>query len=477
MDWQSFRKREKPLVVLADPGSRYREEMIRNLHRYPCLSITVSDEDDLRLLLGERIIDLLVVHENFAGGGFSWVQRMFGRGNGVSVPVWFFSDTVRADLPALVQECGGIGYFSFPVNEQTDWNFFNAVLRLKQENLEAVRRELDAQQRFSEVVEDLKVGVVQVTVDEPSRFIYGNSYAWQQLGYTSAAEMLDGSPVTHYVDPAQRAVLMRELKRTGFISNYEVLLRRLNGETRWSRLTLSPVYDERGLISRANCLIEDVSEEKARREELARKNIQLERMVDSTVMALSSLLEIRDPYTAGHQLRVAELAEAIAGELGFDSDRRKAVHTAGLLHDIGKVYVPAELLSRPGHITENEFRLIKDHPVIGNRILGKVEFPWPVADFVLQHHERLDGTGYPAGLTGDAISLEARIISVADVVEAMSSHRPYRPSLGIDSALQEIRIRSGSCFDPEVAEICTRLFTKQGFEFSAVFDSLWHRLP
>lgn len=476
MDWQDLRQRENPLVVLADPGSRYREQMIQQLNNHPCRVITVADEDDLRLLLGERVVDLLVVHEQFSQGAFSWVQRMFGRGNGVSVPVWFMVDQERADLTALVRECGGIDWLSPPFVDQNSWNYFVGVLRLKQENLELVKREMQAKRRFNEVVEDLKVGVVQVTVDPPSRFLYGNSYAWQQLGYQSEEEMLAGSPLDHYVEPEQRELLLRELRRAGFVNNFEVLLRRLDGETRWSRLTMSAIYDEKGQISKANCLIEDITEEKAQREALARTNRQLEMMADSTVMALSSLLEIRDPYTAGHQFRVAELAEAIGRELGFDADRQNAVRIAGLLHDIGKVYVPAELLTRPGRITENEFRLIKDHPVVGYRILEKVEFRWPVAEYVLQHHERMDGSGYPRGLQGDDIALEARIISVADVVEAMSSHRPYRPSLGIEAALQEVRSRASGHFDAEVVDCCLQLFKQKKFNFSGVDDNLWRTL-
>jgi PAS domain S-box-containing protein len=190
---------------------------------------------------------------------------------------------------------------------------------------------------------------------------------------------------------------------------------------------------------------------------------RLRRALEGVVQAMSVTVEMRDPYTAGHQRRVGRLSVAIAREMGLPEPRIEGIRMAGEIHDIGKIYVPAEILSKPGKLTEIEFTLIKAHPQVGYDILKNVEFPWPIADIVLQHHERLDGSGYPAGLKGDAILLEARIITVADVVEAMSSHRPYRPSHGIDKALEEISSHKGSLYDPAVVEACLRLFKEKGF--------------
>jgi PAS domain S-box-containing protein/putative nucleotidyltransferase with HDIG domain len=186
----------------------------------------------------------------------------------------------------------------------------------------------------------------------------------------------------------------------------------------------------------------------------------------SAIGAIGATLEMRDPYTAGHQRRVAELAVAIARELRLPDAQIEGIHFGALIHDVGKIQVPGEILSKPGKLTAIEYELIKNHPQAGYEILQGVRFPWPIAQMVLQHHERLDGSGYPAGLKGAEVLLEARILCVADVVEAISSHRPYRPTLGVDRALQEIREYRGTRYDPEVVDACIDLFGAKRFVFS-----------
>ena len=186
--------------------------------------------------------------------------------------------------------------------------------------------------------------------------------------------------------------------------------------------------------------------------------------LEATIGAIAATVETRDPYTAGHQRRVADVARAIAREMGLSEDAQEGVHFGALIHDLGKVQVPAEILSKPTRLTKIEFELIKTHPQAGYDIIKGIDFPWPVADMVYQHHERLDGSGYPQGLKGDAIALEARILAVADVVEAMASHRPYRPGLGVDAALREIEAKRGVWFDPVAVDACLRLFREGRFK-------------
>lgn len=190
---------------------------------------------------------------------------------------------------------------------------------------------------------------------------------------------------------------------------------------------------------------------------------ELKNSLLDSIAAIASMVEMRDPYTAGHQRRVAQVAVAIAKLLQLPEERIEGIHLAGIVHDVGKIRVPAEILSRPGRISDTEFNLIKTHAQTGHDILKHIAFPWPIAEIVLQHHERLDGSGYPRGLKGDDILLEAKIIAVADVVESMMSHRPYRPALGIDKALDEISRKSGVFFDPRVVEACVKLFREFGF--------------
>jgi len=192
---------------------------------------------------------------------------------------------------------------------------------------------------------------------------------------------------------------------------------------------------------------------------------RLKRTIGETTIALTSILEKRDPYTAQHQQRVAYLACAIAQELGFSEEEIEGINVAAVLHDIGKIYVPSEILSKPGKLTESEFAIIKTHPLVACDILKKIEFPWPIAPIVLQHHERMDGSGYPHRLSDGDIVPEARILGVADVVEAMSSHRPYRAALGIDKALEEIAKNRGILYDPEVVDACIKLFKEGKIKF------------
>lgn len=201
--------------------------------------------------------------------------------------------------------------------------------------------------------------------------------------------------------------------------------------------------------------------------ELRKSEKELRASLLDSIAALAATVEIRDPYTAGHQQRTAQLAVAIAKELHLSEEQIEGIHLACLVHDIGKIHVPAELLSKPGKLSALEFELIKEHARASYEILKSIAFPWPIAQIVLQHHERLDGSGYPQGLVRDQILPEANILAVADVVESMMSHRPYRPALGVDAALAQIANNKDTLFEPAVVDACLRLFQEQRFHFSS----------
>jgi len=209
------------------------------------------------------------------------------------------------------------------------------------------------------------------------------------------------------------------------------------------------------------------NEEKAKRAvQLVILNVKLQESLMQTIELAKQLVELRDPYTAGHEQHVGDLARAIAEQLGFDKHRQQGLMIAGHLHDIGKIIVPIEILSKPGPISPEEYSLVKNHVQAGYKLLEAVVFPWPIARPVLEHHERLDGSGYPNHLKGDQISIEGRILSVADVVEAISSHRPYRPALGIDRALAEIVRGRGVLYDETVVDACLKLFRELGYKIA-----------
>jgi putative nucleotidyltransferase with HDIG domain len=200
-------------------------------------------------------------------------------------------------------------------------------------------------------------------------------------------------------------------------------------------------------------------------EELEQSFQNLKKGMDSTIQAIAMTVEKRDPYTSGHQMRVAALTRTIAETLELPEDQIEGAYMAASLHDIGKISLPAEILTKPIKLTEIEISLIQAHSQSGYDILKGIEFPWSIADIIIQHHERMDGSGYPNGLAGDSILIEARIVGVADVVETMSSHRPYRPSMGIEKALAEITQNSGTLYDAEVVTACLNIFSKNSFEF------------
>ena len=214
---------------------------------------------------------------------------------------------------------------------------------------------------------------------------------------------------------------------------------------------------------RINELSKEIVERKKAEEALKESIGQLRKVTGGVIDIIVMAVETRDPYTAGHQKRVSNLARSIATEMGLPRDQVDGIRVAGVIHDLGKISVPAEILSKPSQLNENEFNLIKVHPRSGYDILKNVEFSWPLAKIVLQHHERLNGAGYPEGIRGDEILLEAKIIAVADVVEAMASHRPYRPSKGIDAAIEEIEKNKGILYDDRVVDACLRLFRSKGF--------------
>ena len=234
---------------------------------------------------------------------------------------------------------------------------------------------------------------------------------------------------------------------------------------RWLIIDKIPYKDKKGKITGIIGFAKDITEQRKSEEELRQSYQQLKKTMDAAIDTMSSIIEAKDPYTAGHQQRVSQLATAIAKELHLSQDKVEGIRIASLIHDIGKIGLPTEILSKPIRLSDIEFSLIKEHSQIGFNILKSIDFSYPVAEIVLQHHERPNGSGYPNHLKGDKVLLEARILGVADVVEAMSSHRPYRPALGIDKALEEITQNKGILYDPKAVDVCLKLFKEKGFEF------------
>ena len=295
-------------------------------------------------------------------------------------------------------------------------------------------------------------GCVMVTGYRPAEFA-NDPFLWIQI-----------------VAPEDRDKIRKHVQRIlagADIPPVEYRIIRKDGEIRWVSDTTIMFKDTSGNLLSYDGVIKDITERRGAEEQIQHYVSQLQGAFMRTVNVATTLSEMRDPYTAGHERRVAQIAAAIGSELSFDEFSVEGLRVAGQLHDIGKISIPTEILVKPGRITPSEYTLIKDHPQSGYDALKDVGFPWPVAEVALQHHERMDGSGYPQGLKGDAILLEARIMAVADVVEAMASHRPYRAGQGIDKALTEIERGRGSLYDAAIADTCLHLFRENGYTLPA----------
>jgi len=313
-----------------------------------------------------------------------------------------------------------------------------------------------AEEQFRVLVEQSIAGTYII---QDGRFAYVNSRFVEIFGYDSANELIGGDAMS-VVAEQDRGMVAENMRRRfeGEVANVSYSFTAVRKDGAMIDIGVHGTRATHGGRPAIIGLVQDISEKKRADEQIQRYVAQIENAFMSTVQVVTTLGEMRDPYTAGHQRRVAEIAVAIGAELGFGAHRQEGLRVAGYLHDVGKIRIPSEILSKPGKLSPAEFQLVQGHAEASYDVLKEVEFPWPVAEVALQHHERMDGSGYPQGLKGEAILLEARIMAVADVIEAMSSHRPYRVGLGIEAALSEIERGRGSAYDADIADACLRLF-------------------
>ncbi len=270
--------------------------------------------------------------------------------------------------------------------------------------------------------------------------------------------------VLHPDDVESRMNILSSGADGPLVSNQEYRLKKKDGDWCWIHSHMVAIRDSENRIAGYSCIDRDFTQRKTAEQELQQSYDSLERSFQGTVFTIAKIVETRDPYTSGHQMRVAELAKAIATHMELPEDTIQTIFLAAIVHDIGKICIPQELLSKPGKLNSIEMDIIRTHPRVSFEILSGIDFPWPIADIVLQHHEFFDGSGYPEGLSGEDITLEARVLCAADVVEAMSSHRPYRPVLGEESALEELLQNKGTRYDPAVVDACRELFLEENYK-------------
>jgi PAS domain S-box-containing protein/putative nucleotidyltransferase with HDIG domain len=406
-------------------------------------------------------------------------EAMVGRtAEEICGPGFDFLNLVHPDDRTLVAEAKGPLYEFRLVDGESSVRFVEAstaalsggdgrtlvILRETTARRRAEEALRESEEKYRQLVERATDGIAIV---QDSVFKYINPRT-AELGGFSLEELID-APFSRYLATEDMAFLestySRDLGDPDASAIFEATVKRKDGTKISVELNTGPItYGGR----RANLVIlRDVSDRRRTEDELGRTLERLRKAMGATIQAMSLTIETRDPYTAGHQKRVSDLARAIATEMKLEREDIDAIRMAASIHDLGKISIPAEILSKPGKISEYEFRLIQNHPQIGYEILRTIEFPWPIAEIVLQHHERMNGSGYPNGLRGDDISPIARILAVADVVEAMVSHRPYRSALTLGEAIHEITKNRGSLYDPDAVDACKRLFVEDRFAFKS----------
>lgn len=313
---------------------------------------------------------------------------------------------------------------------------------------------LHSEERFSKAFRTSTDGIV-ITRLKDGVILQVNDEFCRLFGYEKNQIIGRSSINIHFwSSEKEREEVVKKLKGQGLVKNHATLFQTASGTL--LNVLLSCEHIDLNGEECMLCFIRDITDLK-----LAEQKYR--QGLDGAIMTISKIIEIRDPYTAGHQTRASRLASAIAEQMELPEDDIETVRVCSLLYEIGKIKIPSEILNKPGKLNDLEYELVRGHVQTGSEILSNIDFPWPVARVVLQHHERMDGSGYPNGLKGDQIMIEARILAVADVVEAMASHRPYRASLGVDAALEELENNRGTLYDPTVVDATLTLFRKKGF--------------
>ncbi len=399
-------------------------------------------------VIGKNILKVFPAVKDF--GLFDVLKRVYKTGMPEKFPISFYKDN---------RISGWRRNYVYKLPSGEIIAIYDDITRQKQ-----VEESLKISEQFSaSLMENSPSPIIVVNADTSVRYV---NRALENLAGFKSNEVLGKKPPYPWWPEEFKARYTKEFKAvlTEGCNRRELLFNSKMGEEFWAEVDAKPIFSNDEL---KYLIINwfDITNRKAIENNLKISYLQLKKTLEGTINTLAAIVETKDPYTSGHQKRVSRLAVAISNELGLDSKTIEGIRTAAVIHDIGKINIPASILSKPGRLSDIEYDMIKTHSQMGYEMIKEIEFPTPIAEIIFQHHEKLNGSGYPRGLKGKNIMFEAKILAVADVVEAMSSYRPYRPPVGIDAAIEEIKKYKGKLYDPGIVDTCVRVVTRKGFKF------------
>lgn len=465
----NFMEERPRKILIVENELIFAHDLRQKLERYGFQVTGMADRSETAVSAAlQNAPDLILMDIRLRGDvdGITTAERIRAE---LDVPVIFLTAYADDATLARARATGPFGYVLKPVEDRA---LLAAItMALNRHDMESRIREGEAW--FSGALRSIGDAVLTLDPEEKIRTLNVRGEALLGMaerevqGMTLSEVLRVVQPLMGSSNPLDN---LKDL-RAPFREAERLALGMRNDTTVWVHLYAAPILTG-GYRVGTVLVLHDLTESDTmqqrlleREQDLQKNYFLLHESFRNTIRTMANIVEVRDSYTAGHQRRVADLSRALADRLGLGEMRSEGVYMASLVHDIGKIHVPSEILSKPGRLSELEYAFIQTHPAVGAEVLKTVPFPWPLQEVIRQHHERMDGSGYPQKLRGEEILMEARILCVADVVEAMQSHRPYRPALGQDVALNEIRKRSGQAFDENVVEACLELF-REGFTFS-----------
>ena len=436
-------------VLIVEDDAIVSLELMEKVRKfgYNAIGPARTGEEAIRIALTEEpdIILMDIILE----GSITGIEAVNTIRETRDIPVIYVTASSDRETVEKAKSTTPFGYLVKPIDEKE--LVITIEMTLKRREFE--KRLAESESKFRNLFEDSRDAIYIWKKD--SGYVDFNNSMLELFGY-NRDEMPGLGIHDFFPDTDNLKKYVKSLKEQGFVKDMHLKLKKKDGSVMVCIASASVLKNDKGKFNGIQGIIRDISD-------IQDGIDRLNSAMGGIVRAMSLTVEARDPYTAGHQRKVADISIAIAGLMKLSPEQTKGLEMAALIHDLGKINVPYEILNKPGRLTSTEFEIIKSHPKIGYDIMKTIDFPWPLARAVYQHHERIDGSGYPEGVSGGDIILEAKILAVSDVVEAMASHRPYRPAIGLTVALEEIENKRGTLYDPDIVDACLVLFREKNF--------------